>query len=94
MSISATLMLFSVTATVRGVPHSLPASGSAPCSSNSLVTASQLYFAAMCMGCLQMLKHKIDVYSMRSKQSHHPEIIVHDRAVDHGVTPDTSGVDT
>ena len=50
MSISATLMLFSVTATVRGVPHSLPASGSAPCSSISLVTASQLYFAAMCRG--------------------------------------------
>ena len=39
-----------------------------------------------------MLKHKIDIYSMFSQQSHHPDLIIHDSAVDHGVTADTSGI--
>ena len=50
MSISATLMLLQQTATVKGVPQSLSALGSAPCSSNNLATASPPYLAVVCRG--------------------------------------------
>ena len=39
-----------------------------------------------------MLKHKIDVYSTGSQKSHHSNLIMHDSAVDHRLTADTSSI--